>query len=122
MSEHEKDDDQLLVEMEQREALENRARELGVKFHPNVGDDTLRQRIAEAESGSDEGEPRESGPQAAKQAGGTTITNPTRMVQRMGMIVMAPGATHAVSERESADDRTMAKVRNAIKLGLVHEA
>ena len=117
MSEHEKDDDQLLAEMEQREALENRARELGVKFHPNVGDDTLRQRIAEAEGGSDEGESQES-----EQSDVMTITNPTRMVQRMGMIVMAPGATHAVSERESADERTMAKVRNAIKLGLVHEA
>lgn len=133
MSEHDEETARLLAELEQddneREALENRARELGVKFHPNAGDDTLRQRIAEAEQApvaaeAPQGEvPRTPAPKAVKPSdGGLTITNPTRMVQRVGMIVMAPGAVHQVTDREQADARTMAKVETAIRLGLVHKA
>lgn len=37
---------------DERTALENQAKILGIKFHPNIGDDKLREKVAEALNGT----------------------------------------------------------------------
>lgn len=119
----------LLAELEgektEREQLEARATELGVKFRGNTGDDTIRERIAEAEAALAEevlapldelaaAKPDHKAPTA------DVLTNPGRSVRRMGIVTMAPASKHTLTEREKADTRTMAKVNYMVKLGVIH--
>lgn len=117
----------LLAEFATREQLEERAKALGVKFRPNVSDDTLRARIAEKEAAPVALVVPEAAqaapvapvvPEAAQAA--PVISNPGKSVMRIGSIVMAPGGTHPLTEREQADDRLMAKVNHMIKLKVIH--
>lgn len=124
----------MLAELEgeqtEREQLEARATELGVKFRGNTGDDTLRERISAAEAEIAKAEEPEAAPAETKaeepasvsdELGvGSIITNPGRNVRRIGNLVIAPGGQKPLTERDVADERTMAKVEYMIKLGVLH--
>jgi len=130
---HDEETARMLAELEskqtEREQLEARATELGIKFRGNTSDDTLRERIAAAEAESAESEPgavdpetiaEEPAPASDELGVGSIITNPGRNVRRIGNLVIAPGGQKPLTERDVADKRTMAKVAYMIKLGVLH--
>lgn len=142
---HDEETARMLAELEgeqtEREQLEARAAELGVKFRGNTGDDTLRERIeaAEAEIAKaetddtcepepeavepetivDELEPAPT-PTSDELGVGSIITNPGRNVRRIGNLVIAPSGQKPLTERDVADERIMTKVKYMIKLGVLH--
>jgi hypothetical protein len=114
----------MLAELEERERLEARAAELGVKFRANTGDETLRERISEAESepkaeSEPESEPK---PVTGELTLGSVITNPGKYVRRVGNMVFAPGGRQVLAGRNLADERTVLKLLHMIKLGVLHRA
>lgn len=134
---HDEETARLLAELEgektEREQLEARADELGVSYRGNTGDDTIRQRIAEAEAALAPVEEPEFvtkglgeylDPAAAKPDHkapvADVLTNPGRSVRRMGIVTMAPASKHTLTEREKSDERTMAKVNHMVKLGVIN--
>lgn len=115
----------LLAELEgektEREQLEARADELGVKYRGNTSDDTLRERVEAASA--EITQPVTPEIEAAIEVIvklGDVLTNPGKSVRRMGIITMAPASKHPLTDRERADSRTMAKVNHMVKLGVIH--
>ena len=109
----------LLDELEhptEREHLEARATELGVKFRGNTGDDTLRDRIAEAEAALTEPVPADVEAQTDE---AFTVRNVSKNRRRIQCVELAVGESYTLTERDLADERLMAKVHRAIDLGVL---
>lgn len=133
MSDEQMDDETLamLDELEgqktEREKLEARADELGVKYRGNTGDDTIRERIAEAEAALvAEPDPAPASVADASAAPAPvveelTITNKKHNRLVIGGISLAHDEPHTLTAEELADDRIMRKVRRAIEIGILVE-
>ena len=137
MTEHTDEETQrMLGELTEREQLEARAKELGVKFRGNTGNDTIRERIAEAEAAMEQPAQEPPEPDAVLDTdavvtettaaerrdlapGPLTVTNAGNNVRVINTIRLKPGESHSLSDDELGNERLMTKVRRAIEIGVL---
>jgi len=115
----------LLAELDEqaktREQLEARATELGVKFRGNTGDDTLRERIAEAEAALEPTEETDTDPvdYRSQLQSQRVITNTGRNPTRIASQIVPVGGKYTLTDMDLSNENMMAKIARGIELGLL---
>jgi hypothetical protein len=90
---------------------------VGVKFRGNTGDDTLRQRVEEAEVAIAEAASGEETVTAGVKH--VTVTNVSKNRRRICTVDLAVGERHTLTAADMENDRLMAKITRALELGVL---
>jgi len=140
MSEEQHNDEEterLLAEMEEREQLEKEAIDLGVEFRSNISTEKLKERVEAAKSEPEVEEPTDDEIGAVLFEGTEnetpepyhrdddqpveidTVTNVSNNPRQIGGKVVAIGDSYTLTKMDKQNERLMAKLHRAIKLGLL---